>query len=498
MWPTTRARRCGGAAKVAALAALGAAACDRAPVARTPGVPADPAAPAPALPAPLPSELDVPVSYELAPAVAALEAAVPRTFGDLAQRRAVPGRDRLAFAFAVERTPFEVRVRGNTATIASVVTYRARGWYDVRFAPNVSGSCGLDGGAAPRLRVVLATTVALAEDWRLRPRTRLVALEPASGEARDRCRVTVVRYDVTDRVVAAVRGQLEGKLATVDRRLARTDVRARVARWWGALQRPIRIRDSLWLEIRPREVRLGAPSADGATLVAPLALTAMPHLVTGARPPGDTTSLPALGARTAVAGDTAPAGLRVRLDAEMGYDAATRLLAPRLVGRELERAGQRVVVRGARLVPAPGGRVALDLDVAGTVGGRVRVVGRPAYDAPSGELRVPDLDFAVDVDHPLVRGLDWLRHEELHDALRARARWPAAALVDSARVRLERALNRDLTQGVRLSAAVPEARVLAVYAAPGAVVLRAEARGRAALNVRRAPPIPRARRASGP
>jgi hypothetical protein len=120
------------------------------------------------------------------------------------------------------------------------------------------------------------------------------------------------------------------------------------------------------------------------------------------------------------------------------------------------------------------------------------------YDAPSGELRVPDLDFVVDVDHPLVRGLDWLRHDELRDALRARARWPAVALVDSARGRLERALNRDLTEGVRLGAEVPTARVLAVYAGPTAVVLRAEAQGTASLRVRRAPPMPRRRRAATP
>lgn len=471
-------------------AALASVACDSGRPAR----PAAPPAPVEELPLPplLPSLLDVPVAYELAPAVAALEAAVPRSFGDMARRHAVPGRDRLTFAFAAERTPFTVRVRGSTATVSAVVTYRARGWYAARFAPDVSGSCGLH-GESPRLRITLATTVRLGEDWRLRPHTRLLSVAPVTDSTRDRCRVTVVRHDVTDRVVGAVRGRLEERLATVDARLARADVRGRVARWWALLQRPIRVRDSLWLEIRPMDVRLGAPAAEGGALVAPLALTAHPRLVTGPRPPEQATPLPRLGARATVAGDSTPTGLRVRLDAEMGYDAANRLLAPSLVGRTLARGGRSVTVRGAALAPAGGGRVALLLDVDGDVGGRVRFVGRPVYDAPSGELRVPDLDFAVDVEHPLVRGLDWLQHETMRDALRARARWPAAALVDSARVRLERALNRDLTQGVRLSATVPEARVLAVYPQASAVVLRAEARGRVALTVRRAPPIPRRR-----
>ncbi|MDF1505831.1 DUF4403 family protein, partial [Roseisolibacter sp. H3M3-2] len=468
------------------------AACGRSALASAARTARD-AAPEPALPALLPSELDVPVVYELAPAVAALEAAVPRTFGDMAERRSVPGRDRLQFAFAAERTPFDVRVRGATATVAATVSYRARGWYAARFAPDVSGSCGL-GDASPRLRIVLATTVRLDETWRLRPRTRLVSLAPVTDSTRDRCRVTAARFDVTDRVLSAVRGKLEDRLAAVDAGLARADVKSKVERWWELLQRPIRIRDSLWLEIRPRDVRLGAPSAEDGALVAPLALTAQPHLVTGPRPTTPPTPLPALGARAAIAGDSAPTGLRVRLDAEMGYDDATHLLAPRMVERALARGGRRVRVRRATVAPAPGGSGAVDLDVEGDVAGRVYVVGRPVYDAPTGELRVPDLDFVVDVDHPLVRGLDWLRHDELRDLLRARARWPAAALVDSARVRLERALNRDLTQGVSLAAEVPTARVLAVYAAREGVVLRAEAQGEASLRVRRAPPMPKRRR----
>ena len=476
-----------------ALALAASAGCDRTPdaiPARTlASAEGDVVAPLPALPA---SELDLKVAYDLAPAVAALEASVPRTFGDLAERRKVPSNPRLSVAFAAERTPFRVTVRGNTATIASVVTYRARGWYDARFVPAVSASCGLTGSEPPRLRVALTSTVKLASDWRLRPRTRIAAVEPASDSSRDRCRVTVVKYDVTERVVGAVRERLKGKAALVDERLARMDVRQRVDRWWSVLQRPIRLRDDLWLEIRPSDVRLGALTADDGALVAPLALTAHPRIISGSRPESPSVPLPALGVRGAVGGDSAPAGLRIRLDAALDYVAANRIIAPRLVGRAFERQGQRLVVRDAVLSAARGGRVALTVRVAGAAGGEVRFVGRPFYDAPSGELRVHELDYDVASEQLMVRGFDWLTHGELRDALRERASWPASGLVDQARVRLERALNRDLTEGVRLSASVPTARVLAVQATATAIVLRAEAQGTANLRVHRAPPIRRA------
>ncbi|MGZ8468171.1 MAG: DUF4403 family protein [Gemmatirosa sp.] len=488
------------AAWAGAVLALAAAGCDRAPAPMAAGAPAaDPKENAlPALAALPASELDVPVAYDMAPAVAVLESAVPRGFGDLNARKQIPSRPRLSVAFAASRAPFTVRVRGATATIATVVTYRAKGWYDARFAPDVGGSCGVGSDSAPRLRVALATTVRLDADWALHPRTRVVAVEPVSATRRDRCRVTIAEYDVTERVVAAVRGQLEGKAALVDARLARTDVRRRVENWWTLLQRPIRIRDSLWLEIRPTTIRQGELAAEEGALVAPLTLTATPRIVTGSRPVTAPTPLPRLIPAEEGHGADDARGLRVHLEAALDYASAERALAPKLVGRTFTRGGQRVTVRGARLRGTADGRVALTVLVGGAMEGAVRFVGRPRFDAAAGELQVPDLDFDVASDNVLVRGFDWLKHEALRDTLRDRARWPAAGLIDQARLKLEQALNRDLTKGVRLAATVPDARVLDVRARRDGIVLRAEARGDASLRVTRAPPMPSGARRGRP
>lgn len=476
------------AALLGTLVAL--AACGRAERGASSGDSVAADAAADSLPPLPPSILDVPVAYDLAPAVAALEAAVPRRFGSLDERRPVPSHPRLAVAFAAERSPFVVRVEGTTAVVEAIVTYRGRGWYALPLAPDVAASCG-SAQEAPRLRLTLATSVQLAPDWSLRSRTRVPVVAPASDATRDRCRVTVLRYDVTERVLDAARRQLEGKAALVDAHVARADVRGRVARWWTLLQRPIRVHDSLWLEIRPVAVRLGTVRAEDGALVAPLRLVAHPRIVSGPRPDSGTVPLPQLG-DTAVAGaaaaDTAAAGgLRVRIDARLDYAVATRMLAGRVVGRTFERGGQRVVVRGAAVRAAPRGRVALLLDVDGAATGTVRLVGRPTLDVAAGELSVPDLDYDVDTDHVLVRGLDWLKHGDLRDTLRARARWPTGALLDRARGRLAQALNRDLADGVRLAAVVPTARALDVRAAADALVLRAEAVGSASLRVTRAP-----------
>jgi len=472
----------------ATIVAMTVAACDRAKprAADSARVELDEVDSLPPLP---PSVLELPVEYDLEPAVAALEAAIPRTFGDIDDRRAVPGRARLRIAFAAQRSPFTVSVRGNTATITSMVTYEGRGWYALPMAPDVGASCG-GGETPPRLRIALATTVQLSPDWRLRSRTSVPVVEAATPGDRDRCRVTVLKYDVTDRVLAAARGQLEGKAGLVDARLRRVDVRQRVERWWALLHRPIRIRDSLWLQLQPAAVRLGPLTSDGDALVATLGLTAHPRIVTGARP--DSTPIPLPDLSQAQSGDAAAdEGLRVLVAAELDYAEASRILASKVVGRRIERNGQRVEVTAASVGSAGGGRIALSVGFRGAADGIARLVGRPVFDSTSGELRVPDIDFDVASENVVVRGFDWLKHDDVRDTLRTLARWPAAGLVDVARAKMEAALNRDLATGVRLTARVPHARVLDVRATSSAIVLRAAATGKAALFVSRAPKVRR-------
>lgn len=492
---TTRAVACGALAVLASVVAL---ACDRgaAPSAAPSEVPAlDSLAARASVEAPpelAPSLVDLPVRYELGPALAALERAVPRTVGNLDERRPVEGHDRTTYAFDAERTPFEASVRGSNVTLSSIVTYRAKGWVKPPIGPSISGSCGIDGDA-PRIRVTLTSALHLTPDWRLRARTAVPVVAPVSDEPRDKCRVTLLKLDVTDRVVAAVRGRLEGKAALLDEKVAALDVRSKVGHWWTLLGRPIRVSDRVWLELRPESLRVGALRGgltrdsgrrSGGVLVAPVTLLARPRVVTGERPDSSTRALPDF-----TPGTPSTAGLHLLLEAVLGYDDATRVLTRQLVGRRFARGDRSVSVREVRAFAASGGRVALAIRLAGDVDARVVLVGKPRYDHATGTLRVPDLDYAVADASLLVRGADQVGHDALRDALRERAAWPVAFLVDSARARAERAMNRDLAKGVRLGAKLNAARALGVFAASDGLQVRASAGGRLTLDVDRAPRI---------
>jgi hypothetical protein len=369
-----------------------------------------------------------------------------------------------------------------------VLHYQGRGWYDPGLGADVVGSCGFTlGQERPRAVVEIATTVRLTNDWRLRGRTNLTRVEPFSAERRDQCKVTIFNVDVTERVLGAGREALENKLVVLDTRIAATNVRGPVERWWHLLQRPIRLSDSVWLLLRPTGVHLGPVKGVGRTLEADIGLAGEPRVVTGRRPADGASPLPPLETAT----ETHAHGLHVLLEGHMGYDVANAILTRNVGGKRIRRGARVITIRDAKLSGIGGGRIALAVRFDGTASGVVYLVGTPRYDPASDELYVPDLEFDVGSADMLVRGLAWMKRGEVQQFLRSRARFPVGDLVERARARLERGMNRRLGQNAALESKVTAGEVLAVRATPEAILIRARAEGSARLLVNKAPTLTR-------
>jgi hypothetical protein len=445
----------------------------------------------PALP-PVPlSVVDAPISYALTPALAALEQTVPRRFGDIEKRLLIPSNDRQSVAYFAQRSPFTVAFDGKRLTLATVVSYKGRGWYRPAIGPTVSASCGTD-EASPRVRVVITTDVEVAPDWHLRTKTRIRSMQPVSVEARDQCRVTMFKIDVTQRVIDAIKPLLAQRMPEVDRKIGAFDVRTRVEQWYNLLNKGIRVRDSLWLMLAPENVRLGGLRFADSALIADVRLFARPTLVTGPKPPTPVSTLPMLDAPDHTVGDSA----HLRLEGLLGYDIASVLLAKELVGRSFSRLGRRIVVRRVRLYPIGDGRVSLALGISGAVEGDAYFVGTPTLDTAARTLTVPDLDFDLATANALVKGLAWIKRGDVVSDLRRRAQVKLDPVLEDTRAKVEGAINRDLTEGVHLAGVVRTGRLLDVAAGADGIVVRAEATGSLGLAIDKAIPIGRSRHKS--
>ena len=225
----------------------------------------------------------------------------------------------------------------------------------------------------------------------------------------------------------------------------------------------------------------------GRTLEADIGLAGEPRVITGPRPADGTSPLPPL--ETTI--DSHAHGLHVLLEGHMGYDVANAILMKNVGGKRIRRGARVITIRDAKLSGIGGGRIALAVRFDGTASGVVYLVGTPRYDAASDELYVPDLEFDVGSADMLVRGLAWMKRGEVEQFLRSRARFPVGDLVERARTRLERGMNRRLGQNATLESKVTAGEVLAVRATPEAILVRARAEGSARLLVNKAPTLTR-------
>lgn len=433
------------------------------------------------LPPVSPSVVDAPISYALEPALRALEAAVPRTFGDLEDRHTLSSNTRQSVAFEATRTPFKVALDSMRLTLTTVVSYQGRGWYNPAIGPTVSGSCGT-GDEQPRVRVVLTIDIELGHDWKMQSKTRLKSIEPLTDQDRDQCRVTLLKIDVTDRVMKAFRPLLISRLPTVDRNIRGFDVHSRMEKWYNKLNKSIRITDSLWLMLGPEQVRVGEMRLTDTALIFDIRLFAKPLLIAGPRPANITTSLPPMVPAAREVGDSA----HIRLEGLLAYDVAGALLSKQLVGRRFSRFGRRLSIASTRVYPLGDGRVVLAVGIEGAVVGDAYFVGTPQVDTTTKMLTVPDLDFDVETANALVRGLAWIKKSDMVNDLRQRAQVPLEPIVEETRARVEEALNRDLADGVLLSGQVQSGRLLDVIADPRWLIVRAEATGTIGLSIDRA------------
>jgi hypothetical protein len=420
------------------------------------------------------SYLDVPVRYDLAPALRWLESEVPVRFGDLEERKPIAGKKRLRYAYAAERSPFRLVVDGRTAVLQADVKYRARAWYNPPVLPEIGARCGKE-GQEPRARLIVETNVQLTRAWTLRPRTRAMAT-PLSNPARDRCKVTFLRIDVTGKVMDGAREALEQRLAAFDSKVAAFDLPSESRRLWSVLGSPLKLTDSLWLVINPATVRIGLLKMQGDTLVTTIGISANPRVIGGSRPdvvppplpePEDSTSRPPV--------------LHLLTEGRLPYDVGSSILTRELRGTVIRVANQRLVLDSLHLIGVGDGRVAVGLAVHGSARGVLYAVGHPAYDTIRAELYMPDLEYDVGTKDLLTGTLAWLAGGQIEQFLRTRVRIKLAPVLADGRDLLEKNLNRDLADGVHLAMDVKSGRVLSVRAAPAALLVRAVASGQGEL-----------------
>jgi hypothetical protein len=327
--------------------------------------------------------------------------------------------------------------------------------------------------------VELATPLSLDGDWHLVSHASVVRVAAASTEARDKCDVSIVHYDVTPKVVDAARAGITGQLPTIDRKVRGVDLSNQVAEWWRLLRTPIRLAEGVWLLLGPEQLSVGPVSGQNKIITVPVSLGARPRIVTSAvEPVVAATVLPHLGH------DSTSDGYHIALDGVLDYATASRELTTALSTKSFSQAGRTVTLGSANIRPLAKGRLSLALAIGGDLHGTVQLVGTPRVDHVADVITVPDLDFDLHTDDKLVQAYSSIRSDALRDELRQRARIPLAPVLARGRALLLEGLNRKIGDAVTLSGTVEGVGARDLFVTRDGLVVRAEAVGHAGMSVK--------------
>ena len=426
---------------------------------------------------PVVSRFQVPLAYDFTPILAVVERAVPKSFGSLDSVRQVGDDTHKHYAFVATRDTFTTFMRGQLLHLRTTISYRARGYYKPPIGPTIGAGCGND-KVQPQIQIELVTPITLNRNWHLRSESRLDKLEPASDSAKDRCVVSILKYDVTTRVIDAARQAITSHLPDIDSKIAKIDLTQRASGWWDLLNRPIRLRDDVWLQLQPRQFRLGAVTGTAHTLTVQAGLDAFPKIVTGAEPKAIARPLPTL------AKDTADAGFQIALDGIVDFETVTRAVEDAVRGKSVTQAKQTVTVKSVVVGPLSGGRVVLSVVFTGDANGALKFVGTPRLDAGHDHILVPDLDYDLQTNNDLINAFSRLRSDQFRDLFREKAIVPIGPALLQGKSLLLNGLNRTIGDVMTITAKVDSVSAIGLRVTHAGITVRAGAYGTASVSVR--------------
>ncbi len=418
-----------------------------------------PSTPVPPLPV---STISLPVTVDLRSLAAQVETAVPReqrASGDWTVVARNPVGD-FGIRYEAWREPLTMAMSGDQLNVEAHLFY----WLEAAQRvpkPLIGGSfwqtlasCGR--GEPPRAAVLaLQTTLAWSPDWRLLPAT--VAL-PASYP--NKCRITFLKIDVTDKVDEVfAKGMLTASQMADQAIATQGNLRPLAERVWRQLQEPVMLDSGVWLAMSPATAAAAPIAGQGMLATTSIMMTATPSVSFGARPAAPQRALPKLEQARPTT------GFQVAVDGEISFDEATRQLARAFRGKRQKVGGREVTVEDIRVFGS-GDMAVLELHLSGDLDGTLYLAGRPVYDDASGALILSDLDYSLETGQMLARAADWLYHGSFRETIAQQARMTLTRKLGEVRQRIERSLNRVLAPGATLVGKVGSVRPVGVYVTP--------------------------------
>lgn len=385
------------------------------------------------------------------------------------------------FKYVFRRSKLQVKTSGSAITLGFTGYYKIVGSTRVCVNGTVISPwtpacrCGFGNEGERRVNISFTNSVSIQPDFKVRINFKRNEPQPL-----DKCEVCFWGQDITNLVMKGLSAELDASKKMLDKNYGLVDLKPKFQQVWDQLNKVYNLYGLGWLKINPQRIRINNLFAAKDSLNIYLGLSAKP-VISFEKPVEQATTLPPIGSFSR------RPGFNIFLDAVLSYDSLSQIMNSQLKGKEFDfKKGfvkKKFIIDECRVYGGGFEKMIIKINFSGTNQGVFYLVGKPVYNKESQVIEISDIDFDIKSKNVLLGSADWLFDKKITKEISKNARFELKNYIDTAKININKQLNRELMQGIRSYGSIKEISIAGIYPMQQHLVIRSNCAGELSVKV---------------
>ncbi len=427
------------------------------------------------------SEINIPIQVNLKPLFTMAEKSVDTLFTSpkYPDEWVQEGCD-IRFKYSFRRSPLKMTGSGNTLTLGFTGYYKIVGSTRLCVKGTVISpwtpacKCGF---SEPERRVNVSFTSAMSVQPDYKVRLYVKRNEP---QPLDKCEVCFWGQDITKQVMKGLTSELDASKKDLEINYGTVDLKSRFQQVWDQMNKVYNLYGLGWLQINPGKFRINNLFILKDSLNIHLGLSAKP-IVSFEKPAEKSSWVPNMG------GNSGRHGFSIFLDAVLSYDSLGTIMNQNIAGKEFDfKKGfvkKKFILDSCKVYGGGFDKLVIRINFSGTNTGIFYLTGKPVYDTAKRMIEVKDINFDIKSKNILLGSADWLFDKKITREISKYARFELGPYIDSAKISMNKELNRELSKGIRSSGSIKNIRLAGIYPMQQHLIIRSNCEGNLSVKV---------------
>lgn len=350
--------------------------------------------------------------------------------------------------------------------------------------------CGWDDEEARQLLLGLDSKFKFDPNYYINTKTTVRNIETPN-----RCKVTIINKDITDRIANLLYNYLSKGTQAFDEKVkSNTNFKPLVSKVWDNIQNPIQIDENIWLTINPKELSGGeilVTQGSPQTINTKLGIIFHPKIKYGDKPNVDKTILPPLNI------SNCSKNIELQPNIKIPFDEIDQYLNDKIHGikdRNFDFKRRRVIIDSLSTYSSNQKQI-LKLSIrcipikklTGNIvynsfifffdkifykkKGQLFLVATPTFNFSENKIYYPDMDFDINTIYTLKKGADWILKTNIKDYLISNSEIIITEKIKNLENKLNIALKQNINDDASLNGKIDKVSFRNIFVSEDKIVI---------------------------